>query len=72
MQILISAAIRGNYEIVKLLLENGANVHANNDCLIHECIQRGKYQVAKLLLDNGANISADDDILLRQQQNIAV
>jgi ankyrin repeat protein len=54
-----------NYELVKLLLENGADVHVENDCSLRWASCCGHDKVVKILLENGADVHADDDKALR-------
>ena len=48
------------YDLVRLLLENGANVHARDrdrgDATIHWACSAGHFKVVKLLLSHGANL----------------
>ena len=60
---LLKAAKEGRTEVVKLLLENGANVkQADNDgeTPLHFTAKRGHTEIAKLLLDNGAEVNQAD------------
>jgi ankyrin repeat protein len=50
---------------VKLALENGANVHANNDYALQRASRNGHKDVVELLLKNGANVHAYDDYALQ-------
>ena len=52
------ASENGNTEIVKILLDSGANV--NNYALTQACVN-GHTQTVKILLDAGANINACND-----------
>jgi ankyrin repeat protein len=42
----------GHAEIVKLLLENGADVHAENDSALRWASERGHTEIVKLLQDH--------------------
>ena len=60
---LVSAAENGHIEIVQFLLNNGANIHAENDDgdedgALLAASDRGYVDVVKLLLENGANVHA--------------
>jgi hypothetical protein len=57
---LLQATINQNFEIVKLLIENGANVNICNP-LRHACIYNS-FKIAKILLENGADIDDFRDI----------
>lgn len=50
-----------NYEIVKLLVINGANVNVESgmSCLHCACI-RGNYEICKILIEYGANVNSTD------------
>lgn len=57
-------AYNGRFKIVKLLLEKGADVHAQNDeALIASCTYK-HIEVVKLLLNKGSDIHADYDLAL--------
>jgi ankyrin repeat protein len=62
---LIKAAAHRHLEVCKLLLENGANVHANKDWALQHAARNGHLEVCKLLLENGANVHADNNYALR-------
>jgi ankyrin repeat protein len=65
-QELINAAAKGALETVKLLLENGANVHAENDRALHLASINGYVKIVKMLLEAGANVHAENDAALRE------
>jgi ankyrin repeat protein len=57
------AARRGNLDVVKLLLEKGANLNAvtnSNDTPLHMAAEYGHTKVARHLLCNGANDGHND------------
>jgi hypothetical protein len=54
-----------DYELVKLLLENNANVHSDNDYALRCASYEGHDKVVKLLLENGADIHAKNDLSLK-------
>ncbi|KAJ3293897.1 hypothetical protein HK104_004126 [Borealophlyctis nickersoniae] len=55
----------GHVEVVRLLLEFGADVHAGGDAALRAASPRGHHEVVRLLLENGANVHAKDDSALR-------
>lgn len=66
-QPIIEAAEQGNYEMVKLLIENNACVNVrgtNNTTALHRALsgrieeKSSKYEVARLLVENGADVNA--------------
>ena len=61
---LTAAAIRGHIKVVSLLLERGADVHANDDEALKSAAESGRTAVVKLLLDYGANAHAANDSAL--------
>lgn len=52
----------GNYDIVKLLIQNGAEVNCKNDSESTPSLHRSSYydhvDVSRLLIDNGADINS--------------
>uniref|UniRef100_A0A6G6ABT9 Ankyrin repeat-containing protein n=1 Tax=Borely moumouvirus TaxID=2712067 RepID=A0A6G6ABT9_9VIRU len=63
----IRACRAGNYQIVKLLIENGANVNYNDDKALYECCFEGHYELCELLLDHGANIKSGKCLVIACQ-----
>ena len=62
--LLIIASGLGHVEVVKLLLENGADVNTNNDIGISALMaasSKGFVKVVKLLLEKGADVNAKND-----------
>lgn len=59
-----AAVARNNYELCKMLIENGANVNAGqmeNVTPLHSAAHRGNLQIIQLLVDNGADINLKMD-----------
>ena len=57
------ASINGHLEIVKLLLESGANVHIKDkgdQTALHLASRNGHLEIVKLLLESGANVNIKD------------
>jgi ankyrin repeat protein len=57
---LIKSAENGNLEIVKILVQNGANILAQDNEALRASSELGHLEVVKFLVQNGANIHADD------------
>ena len=59
---LICAVLNGNIDVVKMLLEKGANVNAKSTggvtALMAESLDQSKVDIAKLLIDKGAEVNA--------------
>jgi ankyrin repeat protein len=51
----------GHLQIVKYLVENGADIHAINDRPLRSASKHGYLEIVKYLVENGANIHAKDD-----------
>jgi ankyrin repeat protein len=60
-------SIRKNYslELVKFLVEKGANVQADDNYTLIYAFYNGNLEVIKFLVEKGANIQADDNYALR-------
>jgi len=62
---LIKMCKAGNLDMAKLLLDNGADVHARDDDALRYASLNGHTDIVKLLIDNGADIHAcNDDALI--------
>lgn len=60
---LIDAAMDGNFEKVKLLIEKGADVNAKNNngqTALMYASREGDLEIAKYLVENGTDINAKD------------
>jgi len=62
---LVNASEHGDLEMVRLFLDRGANIHAQDDWALRNAIYKGHLDVVRFLLDHGANIHAQDDYALR-------
>ena len=58
---LINASECGDLDNVKQLIENGADIHAENDWALRFSADNGHLNVVKYLVENGANIHTQDD-----------
>ena len=61
---LLDATYFGNIDVVKELLEKGADVNAKDKhgwTPLHAAATAGHTEIAKLLIDKGANVNATDD-----------
>ena len=55
---LIEFAKSGNYEMVLLCLENGADVQADDNYALNWSANNGHLDVCRLLIEHGANIES--------------
>jgi len=55
-------------EVVKFLVENGANIHAKNDHALKLAAANGHFEIVKYLIVKGANFHALNDQALRYAQ----
>ena len=62
---LMRASNYGYLEVVKLLLEHGADVHAHEDEALKWASMNGHTEVVKLLLEHGADVHACEDEALK-------
>ena len=62
---LIDASNNGHTETVKVLLEHGADVHADDDWALRWASYNGHTETVKVLLEHGADVHARDDYSLR-------
>lgn len=61
---LIAAAEHGHTNAVALLLERGADIHAQHDAALISAVANGHIDTVELLLEHGANIHAQNDSAL--------
>jgi len=64
-EVLIDAAINGNIETVKLFLDMGANIHADNNEALRCASEYGHTEIVKLLLNRGADVYIFDNCAIR-------
>lgn len=55
------ACIKGHYDVVWFLLENGADIHVFDDDPLRCSVRNNHVEIARLLLDRGANIHANHE-----------
>ncbi|GAH13109.1 unnamed protein product, partial [marine sediment metagenome] len=65
-KLLIHSSKNGRLDLVKIALQLGANIHAENDYALRWASDQGRLEVVRFLVDNGANIHAKDDEALRR------
>lgn len=58
---LVNQCELGRTEIVKLLLANGADIHAENDWALRNAVGKGHIEIVKLLIEHGADVHAEED-----------
>ena len=63
---LVRAVEKKYVEVVKLLLDNGADVHVTNDAPLYAAAKEGMSDIIRLLLEYGADASAGESIALRR------
>lgn len=64
-QKLIDSSRIGDLNGVKQTIENGADVHTNNDESLRMASNNGHLNVVKYLVENGADVHAENDYSLR-------
>ena len=52
------SARSGRFEIVKYLIDKGADIHADDDFALRESATRGNFEIVKYLVDKGTDIHA--------------
>jgi ankyrin repeat protein len=62
---LINASANGHLDVVKLLLESGADVHAYDNGAIRMASYYGHLDVVKLLVESGADVHPYDNLAIR-------
>jgi ankyrin repeat protein len=63
---LIAAILRNHVYIAKLLLEKGANLHAQQERPLRAAVEAGNVKMTEWLLDRGADLHIDNDAPLRE------
>ena len=58
-KVLCEAAIRGNLDVVKFLIEHGAYVHTCEDCPLYWASCYGYFDIVKYLVEHGANVNVN-------------
>ena len=58
------AVYHGNYEVVKLLIEEGADVTVDDNLSIRLAVKYGYTNIVKLLIEAGADVNVHDNILM--------
>jgi len=56
-----NALLHGNVDMIKLLIEYGFNIRANDDHIFIKSATYGHYEIVKLLLEYGVNVHANND-----------
>lgn len=59
------SAASGHFDIVNYLVENGADIHADNEYALRESASGGHLRVVEYLAQKGADIHADTDFAIR-------
>ena len=62
-QELIGAAMDGHLDVVKSLVEQGANLHAENEEALTSASANGHFDVVKYLVEHGADFHVNDEAL---------
>ena len=55
----------GQLEVVKLLIENGADITVGDNCAIRWASRNGHIEIVKLLIENGADCTAWNNCAIR-------
>lgn len=62
---LCHACVFGSLDVVKCLVEHGADIHADNDHALRVASDYGHLEIVEYLVEQGADIHADADYALR-------
>lgn len=60
------ASLFGHLEIVKYLIEKGANIQANNNLALRMAVMNKHLDIVKYLIENGADIHINNEYILRK------
>ncbi len=63
---LISACVGGDLETVEYILDNGANIDAQNGNPMIESYREHQYHIMECLISRGANIHINDDFVIKE------
>lgn len=63
------ACEKGNISLLKLLIETGVDVNADNEFALRKSAEKDNVEMIKCLVENGADIHADNDCALRTSVN---
>jgi len=63
------AVIQGDLETVKHLIEEGADIHVQDDAALKWAVIYGYADIVKYLIEKGANVHVQDDFALRSYVN---
>ena len=67
-KVLIFAAEKGYLELVRAMVERGANIHVQDNYALRITAEEGHLAIVKYLVEQGANIHAQDDYALRMAE----
>jgi ankyrin repeat protein len=56
----------GKIEVVKILVEYGANIHAHDDLAFRYSSRNGNIETVEYLIEKGSNIHADGDYAVKK------
>ena len=62
---LIETSYKGHIDVIKHLVESGADIHANTDKALRVASMYGHLNIVEYLVENGADVHAKDDDALR-------
>ena len=62
---LVRACDGGHAEVLRLLIQHGADIHAGEELLLQEASSRGDVEITRVLLENGANVNVDRGTVIR-------
>ena len=65
----LEAVKAGKIDVVKNLIENGADIEADDNRALKCASDHGHTEIVKLLIDKGADVQADDNYALRWASN---
>ncbi len=58
---LILATTFGHLDMIKYLVENGANIKVQNNIVLNEAVRKGRLDIIKYLMEQGIDITVDDN-----------